>query len=69
MNDNTTSLGLAMKPDEALRLLGPAISRGTFYAAIKAGRVPHVRLGKRILIPRARFLAWLNGEQPEPRKA
>jgi excisionase family DNA binding protein len=28
------------------------ISRGTAYAAVREGRLPHLRIGKRILVPR-----------------
>jgi len=46
-----------MKPHA---LLGKdKISRGAFYAAIKRNEVPHIRLGKRILIPRHAFEGWI----------
>jgi excisionase family DNA binding protein len=46
--------------DEAHALIGrQKISRGGFYAAIKRGEVPHLRLGHRILIPRHAFTRWL----------
>jgi excisionase family DNA binding protein len=32
-----------------------------FYAAIHRGEVPSIRVGRRILLPRKAFLAWLNG--------
>lgn len=54
--------GATLTPDQAHALLGgdAVISRGTFYAAIKKNQVPHLRLGaRRILIPRASFLKWL----------
>jgi excisionase family DNA binding protein len=53
----------AMTPDQAHALIGgtQVISRSTWYAAIKDGQVPHLRVGKkRILIPRAAFLRWLD---------
>jgi predicted DNA-binding transcriptional regulator AlpA len=50
----------ALSPDAALRILGRGvISRASFYKAINRGEVPHRRLGKRIIIPRAKFLRWL----------
>ncbi len=49
----------ALTPDQALRVLGKVISRASFYAAINRGEVPHRRLGKRIIIPRAAFTRWL----------
>ena len=56
----------ALTPDQALAVLGKVISRASFYAAINRGEVPHRRLGKRIIIPRAGFLRWLESAgQPE----
>ncbi len=48
-----------MTADEALRVLGKCISRSSFYNAINRGEVPHLRLGKRIIIPRHAFDKWL----------
>jgi len=51
-----------MSPDEAHAMLGGAkvISRSTFYSGIRANQIPHLRVGrKRIIIPRAAFLKWL----------
>jgi excisionase family DNA binding protein len=46
--------------DEAHAIVGKGkISRGGWYAAIKRGEVPHLRLGHRILIPRHAFMKWL----------
>jgi excisionase family DNA binding protein len=36
------------------------IGRATIYHAIRRGELPSVRLGKRILIPRSAFAAWLS---------
>jgi excisionase family DNA binding protein len=53
-----------LKPDEAHALIGKdKISRRGFYNAINRGEVPHRRLGKRILIPRFAFMAWLEGRE------
>ena len=51
----------ALTPDQAHELLGgrAVISRASFYAGIHRGQIPAVRIGRRLLIPRARFLAWL----------
>ena len=48
---------LTLTVDEAAELLG--LSRGGAYAACAAGEIPTVRLGRRILVPRARLLALL----------
>ena len=46
--------------DQAHRMIGKRnISRGALYLAIKRGEIPYLKLGKRILIPRAALLAWL----------
>ena len=43
--------------EEGCALLG--ISRGAFYQAVKRKQIPHLRVGKRILIPRVAFVRWL----------
>jgi excisionase family DNA binding protein len=57
--------------EEAAALL--RISRGTAYEAARRGELPTVRLGRRLLVPRARLAALLgtdvegrapNGETP-----
>jgi excisionase family DNA binding protein len=57
------ALPVTMSADEAHEAIGgkAVISKSTFYAAINKGQIPHLRLGKRILIPRAAFMAWLAG--------
>ena len=52
---------LTFTVEEAGRLLG--IGRGAAFAAVHSGELPSVRLGRRILVPRARLLALL-GEFP-----
>ncbi len=44
---------------QTAELLG--VSRWLVQQAVRDGSLPHVRLGRRILIPRARVLAWLDG--------
>jgi len=43
---------------EAAALLG--VSPWLVLQQIGQGNLPHKRFGRRILIPRARFLAWLD---------
>ena len=51
---------LTLTVPQAHALIGKAnIGRVSLYAAIGRGEIPSVRLGKRILIPRQRFLEWL----------
>ena len=55
---------LTLTVPEAAELLG--ISRGTAYEAARTGELPTVRLGRRLLVPRARLEALLDGaRQPE----
>ena len=42
---------LVISVEEARRLLG--LSRGLMYDAVNSGQVPSIRIGRRILIPRA----------------
>ena len=46
---------------ETADLLG--ISRWLVQQAAHDGSLPSVRVGRRILIPRSRLLAWLDGQQ------
>ena len=54
---------LTLTVTEAAELLG--VSRGTAYEAARSGDLPTVKIGTRLLVPRARLLALL-GEQIEP---
>jgi excisionase family DNA binding protein len=49
--------------EQAAALLG--VSRGTAYNAVKAGEIPTVRIGRRVLVPRQRLDAMLAGEAQE----
>ena len=40
--------------EQTATLLG--ISRGLAFAAVRAGEIPHVRIGRRILVPREALL-------------
>jgi hypothetical protein len=63
MQDNHAA---TLKPDEAHRILGvDKISRRAFYAALGRNEIPNIRLGRRILIPRLKFLRWAGLEQPQ----
>ena len=45
--------------EEAAKLL--RIGRGTAYAAINTNELPHVRIGRRILVPKAALIERLRG--------
>jgi prophage regulatory protein len=53
---------------EAAKLL--RISRNLAYELVAQGRIPHIRLGRRILVPRFGLEAWIAHEaglpQPPP---
>lgn len=57
--DGEMSLGeqLVLTPTEAARLL--RIGRGTAYEQIRCGVIPSIRMGRRILVPRAALLKML----------
>lgn len=46
-----TTEKLTITVEEAGTLLG--ISRGLAFEAVRQNRIPHIRIGKRILVPRA----------------
>lgn len=46
--------------DEVAALLG--LARGVAYQYVRDGVIPAQRVGRRWLIPRRRFHAWLDGQ-------
>ena len=53
---------LTVSVEDAARLLG--ISRGLAYEAARRGELPTVRLGRRLLVPRAQLLKLLGEAAP-----
>lgn len=49
---------LTVSVETAARMLG--LSRSGAFDAIRRGDIPHVRIGRRILVPRAKLLEMLN---------
>lgn len=49
---------LAYTVPEVAQLLG--LSTDKVYELVRGNIIPHIRLGRRIIIPRKRFEAWLN---------
>ena len=47
---------------EAAEMLG--ISRTSAYLCARRREIPTVRLGRRVLVPLARFMAMLDGDPP-----
>ena len=53
---------LVLSVSEAAQLLG--ISRGLAYDLARAGQLPSLRLGRRLVVPRAALLTWLERAAP-----
>ena len=58
---------LALKPEQAAQLL--QISRSRIYELIRENKVPHVRVGNSIRIPRRALEAWLEEQLVAGRSA
>jgi excisionase family DNA binding protein len=66
----TQSHEIARKPtfssvEELATYLG--LSRQGTYAALRRGEIPHIRLGKRFIVPRSAVDEWLRAAGREPR--
>ena len=61
MTESTRTASAVLTVEEAAAVL--RISRQSAYAAARAGELPTVKIGRRLLVPRARLLALL-GELP-----
>jgi excisionase family DNA binding protein len=48
---------VTMTVEEAARILG--ISRNSAFRAVQRGQLPSIRIGRRILVPRARLSALI----------
>ena len=59
--DDARGERLTMTVPEAGALLG--IGRGAAYAAARAGQIPTVKVGRRLLVPRARLLALVGASE------
>jgi excisionase family DNA binding protein len=51
-------VNLTYTVDEVAMLLG--VARGVAYDNVRNGLIPAVRVGRRWLVPRSRFHAWLD---------
>lgn len=47
--------------EEAGEMLG--ISRGLAYELVRRGELPHIRLGRRIVVPMRALMAMVEGEE------
>jgi excisionase family DNA binding protein len=64
--ERVSDLPLTLKVEEAARLLG--IGRGSAYEAARRGEIPTIRLGRRVLVPRAKLLELLGESSPYMRE-
>ena len=55
-------VALTYTVDEVAALLG--VARGVAYEKVRKGLIPAVRVGRRWLVPRNRFHAWLDTTDP-----
>jgi excisionase family DNA binding protein len=60
MTESTPTASAVLTVEEAAALL--RISRQSAYAAVKAGELPTVKIGRRLLVPRHRLEQLLDGE-------
>ncbi len=56
-NQDNVSDSLVLTPIETAKLL--RIGRGTAYEQIRCGAIPSIRMGRKILVPRAALLKML----------
>jgi excisionase family DNA binding protein len=54
------------KVSEGKELSGLGLNQ--FYAGVRTGEIPSIKVGRRILLPRKAFLAWLNGDRSDATK-
>ena len=55
---------LCLTPEDLCKML--PISRTVVYRELRAGNIPSIRLGRRLMIPCAAFDAWLANCMPVP---
>jgi excisionase family DNA binding protein len=60
----TSTETLTYTVDQIAVLLG--VARSVAYESVRNGEIPATRVGRRWLIPRKRFHAWLDGDPPDP---
>ncbi len=51
---------LTMSIPEAAALLG--CSRNHAYKMVHEGVIPTIKIGRKLVVPKERFLKWVNGE-------
>lgn len=61
-----TDLRLTLTVEEAAHALG--VNPSTVYDYARQRQIPHVRIGKRLIIPRTALMDWLNGAAEQTRR-
>jgi excisionase family DNA binding protein len=56
-----TTEKLTVSVNEAAEILG--LSRNAAFSACKKGEIPTLRIGKRLLVPKSKLLALINGDK------
>ena len=51
-------LPLTLTAPEVGEVLG--ISRAAAYELVRSARFPHIKIGNRIVVPRDKFIAWID---------
>ncbi|MDP9236715.1 MAG: helix-turn-helix domain-containing protein [Chloroflexota bacterium] len=59
-----TSLPPTLTIEECALVL--RLSRGSAYEAARTGQIPTIRIGRRLLVPRAKLMQMLGEEAHEP---
>jgi excisionase family DNA binding protein len=60
---DVTELSPTLTIEECASVLG--LSRGSAYEAARTGQIPVLRIGRRLLVPRAKLLRMLGEGAPE----
>ena len=55
---NYSDLPLMLSVPEVAKVLG--ISRAGAYELVRSAGFPHIRIGNRIVVPRDKFIAWID---------
>ena len=65
MSESTKLTAAVLTVEETATYLH--LSRSSIYAAIRCREIPAVRIGSRLLIPKAALVAMLEGAEPDGR--
>ena len=57
-----TAEALTVSVNQAAAMLG--LSRNAAFAAVNRGEIPSIKIGRRLLVPKSKLMAMINGEKP-----